>query len=710
MSDLHAAQDPQLFPDLAPAVAQGRGRIRPRARLLRTIGAELISSEVVAVIELVRNSYDADATTVEIAFNAPEDPDRATLEIRDDGHGMSREVLLGPWLEPATDFKSGDGDGGTGGERSPQGRRRLGSKGVGRFAAQRLGSHLELRTRAEGSSTELLARFDWRSLERDQYLDQVTIPWREGPAEHVAPQGTNLVISRLRDLWTPERFERLRLGLSRLVSPTMKEAFGIRMVINGASEEIKTALDANKAMYSIAGTVGEDGGCTIHYTDMNGVTETWDRTVFWPRDRAQQCGKFSFRINAWDLDREPLKLFLTRTESKLGLRDFRRLIRDHSGISLYRDGFRILPYGEPDNDWLRLDHRRVNNPTMRLSNNQILGAIQLSADINPNLKDQTNREGLVTNEAYNHLTAVVVELLGYLETRRFASRRAMDIDWQRRSSALPDLHDDTNTGQIDALITKLAGNTTDTTSHARELRTQIRDFRESSADAVRHYAGLAAAGQMSGLVFRQLAHPMRQMESDLSLVANDLAAGGLDNEDLQDLKASVKSALQHLKTMQKRIQTLDPLAIGGRGRRVSRHQSNQLLLAVIEPFQDEFNRLGVALDFRGDVAAEVRTNREVVQQVVANLVENAMWFAAQGEASTPAVIVEVTPAGFRISDNGPEIPKDNRAVIFEPHFTTRDGHHGLGLTLVRDLLKTIGGKIRLKSPQPVTFEVVLDKG
>src|SRR5438093_2730357 len=88
----------------AEIISFGRGRFRPRARLIRTIGAELISSEIVAVLELVRNSYDADARLVQIRFNAPHLPEQASLQILDDGHGMSREVLLGPWLEPATDF------------------------------------------------------------------------------------------------------------------------------------------------------------------------------------------------------------------------------------------------------------------------------------------------------------------------------------------------------------------------------------------------------------------------------------------------------------------------------------------------------------------------------------------------------------------------------------------------------------------------------
>ncbi|MCB9672957.1 MAG: sensor histidine kinase [Alphaproteobacteria bacterium] len=709
MAELHAEPSPSLFPDMSTTIAEGKGRIRPRARLLKTIGAELISSEVVAVIELVRNSYDADATEVELVFERPETPSLATLEIRDNGHGMSREVLLGPWLEPATDWKSGKHDAPTSGEHSPAGRRRLGSKGVGRFAAQRLGSHLELRTRPTQSESELIALFDWTALERDQYLDQVRIPWREATAEHVDAHGTHLCISRLRDPWTPERFDKLKLGLSRLVSPTMREDFRITVVINGASDEVRPALDAEKAMYAVEGEVAPDGRCTIAYTDINGASETWERTVVWPPEVAAQCGPFRFRINAWDLDREPLQMFLKKTGSKLGLRDFRTIIRDHSGVSLYRDGFRILPYGEPDNDWLRLDRRRVNNPTMRLSNNQILGTIQLSADLNPELKDQTNREGLVTNDAYRHLQEVVLELLGYLEMRRFNARRAMDIDWQRRSSSLPELDTDAAHDQIETLIEgiqKSSGGASETRK-VEALKQAVTDFRDSTADAVRHYASLAAVGQMSGLVFRQLRHPVRQIRSDLDLVREDLRSGVQDPEDLQDLLESVERSLRRLTEMEARMEKLDPLAVGRRGRRVSSLNLAEVLVEVIEPWLEEYDRHGVMLELKVAHKRTVRSNREVIHQVVSNLLDNALWAATQGETKTPRVTVELTADGFSVVDSGPGVPEGVGGAVFEPHFSTREDGHGLGLTLTRDLLKTVGGRIELTSSKPATFAVTL---
>ena len=699
--------DPSSFDSMPAPISEGTGRFRPRTGLLRTIGSELISSEVVAVIELVRNCYDADATEVDLVFVAPEDPQNATLAIRDNGHGMSKEILLGPWLEPATDHKSGRGKGANGGERSPMGRRRLGSKGVGRFATQRLGSVLEVRTRTHDSAHELIARFDWSDLEKNAYLDEVRIPWREGDPVHIEGHGTDLHISQLRDRWTPDRFDRLRLGLSRLVSPEAKADFAIRIVINGAAEDIEPAIDVDAAMYAIRGTIDGSGHARIEYSDINGDHEVWDRTVFWPGDPQQQCGPFAFRINAWDLDRGPLDLFLESTSSKLGVRDFRRLIRDHSGVSLYRDGFRILPYGEAGNDWLRLDSRRVNNPTLRLSNNQVLGSIHLTADGNPELKDQTNREGLVSNEAYGHLVDVVRELLGYLEIRRFAARRAMDVDWTRGVSSLPRLHDDGTDSQISRLIGRLAEGDADRTDAASALREHIQSFRESTADAVRYYAGLATAGQMSGLVIRQLEHPIRQVKSELSLAVADLVGGQLTHDELDDVQAYVQGALNQMEAIEQRLRTLDPLAIGKRGRRAAVHKLHDLVSEVLEPFEPEANRLGVALEVRGDVSTEVRTNRDVAQQVLALLLDNAIWFAAQGKVRSPAVVVRLTDSGFSVSDTGPGIARDHRTSVFEPHFTTRDDAHGLGLTLARDLLKTVGGRLRLSSARKTTFVVEL---
>ena len=137
---------------------------------MKTLGSELISNDAVAVIELVKNSYDAEANRVLIKFVGPLLPGKGRIEIFDDGFGMTLDVVRGTWMEPATPSKRQNTSSGS------KGRRVLGEKGIGRFATMRLASELELVTRARGSDQEIYGIFDWTQFEDDQkYLDEVLI-------------------------------------------------------------------------------------------------------------------------------------------------------------------------------------------------------------------------------------------------------------------------------------------------------------------------------------------------------------------------------------------------------------------------------------------------------------------------------------------------------------------------------------------------------
>lgn len=688
----------------ANVVDSGVGRIRPRARLLRTIGAELISSEIVAILELVRNCFDADASKVWISFQSPERPDETELTIRDNGHGMTRQVLLGPWLEPATDYKSGRKDG-LGGERSPKGRRRLGSKGVGRFAAQRLGKHLEVVTRATNQPNELRALFDWERLDRaDKYIDELTIPWTEEVSETGVWAGTALQIRQLHDRWDLDRFEKLKLALSRLVGPGLEEdEFRIELSINGSAEEIQPAMDAITAMYSVAGRVDGDGVAHMEYTDAHGSREEWERRVHWP-EHGDTCGPFEFRINAWDLDREALGSFLEATESRLGLRDFRRLVRDHAGVSLYRDGFRILPYGEPGNDWLQLDRRRVNNPTVRLSTNQTLGWLKLSADTNPLLKDQTNREGLVTNEAYGHLRAVVRDLLSYLEARRFKARRAAGFGPKRDIRALPAVNEGISS-HVEAALSKLEAHDGDASGAMGELREAIVAQQEAASDAIRQYAGLAASGQLAGLVFAQVLHPLRQMETELVNIRNELQSYGEVQPLVGDLGASLNKIELLISEVRARAQKADPLASVRTGRRSLRFDLGKLVYEVMGVFSPQFAQHNIVPEYDPSEVSAI-ADPTVVGQVLAILVDNAVYWLSRSDDSPRLLRITCAANKLVVSNNGPAIDESIVDQIFEAHFTTRPDQPGLGLTLARDLAHSVGARLRLAgTARPVRFEL-----
>jgi len=334
----------------------------------------------------------------------------------------------------------------------------------------------------------------------------------------------------------------------------------------------------------------------MHYQDISMEDlEEWHRQVTWP-SHGLVVGPFSFCVNAWDLDRPALTRYLEQVDSPLGLRDFRRTIRDHSGMSLYRDGFRILPYGEPDNDWLRLDRRRVNNPTVRLSNNQLLGWIQLSAEANPELRDQTNREGLVTNDAYHHLQATVLDLLSYLENRRFGSRRKLEHDFEKglekpdSASWLPGM----DAQSAAAVSTPLPALQKSTGQEAKR--------RSQMVESARALDELAADGILKGAAYLELNHVVEQLRTELELASMGRGELLKATDDEGILSTALERCREALGSADDALAAIRPPSeAGGLGK-----QSTTSLADLVRHAIQLFDRLFTELDVVAEVTIDGR--------------------------------------------------------------------------------------------------------
>ena len=193
---------------MKPALRKGASKLRPRANIIRMLGDELISSDAVAVAELVKNAYDADATEVTVRFTGDIENREGEIEIVDNGHGMSLDTVLSAWMEPATNVKKKI-------KKTAGGRRVLGEKGTGRFAAARLGSSLKMITRQMEFPNETIVSFEWDSFGSDGYLDEIECNWQERRPRAIEDHGTLLRLSELRDAWTEEELKDLRNALSR---------------------------------------------------------------------------------------------------------------------------------------------------------------------------------------------------------------------------------------------------------------------------------------------------------------------------------------------------------------------------------------------------------------------------------------------------------------------------------------------------------------
>jgi len=199
---------------------------KPRARIIKTIGEELISNDNVAVIELVKNCYDADSPIVDITFSGEIEvkkegkkitkylkKENASLIIYDEGKGMDFPTITSAWMEPATNFKKKS-------ENQNQNRKFTGEKGIGRFASAKLASKLELITKQVNSDKEIVINFNWDDFsDEEKYLDKIKVNWEIREAVEIKRSGTILKLRNLNNDWDEDKIRELRVTLSRLLNP-----------------------------------------------------------------------------------------------------------------------------------------------------------------------------------------------------------------------------------------------------------------------------------------------------------------------------------------------------------------------------------------------------------------------------------------------------------------------------------------------------------
>jgi signal transduction histidine kinase len=590
---------------------------------------------------------------------------------------MDLDTLLGQWMEPAATTKAGA-------ERrvTARGRRVLGEKGVGRFAADKLARYLELVSRCPGSPDEVRAVIDWHLFEDERLmLDEVRNRWEVRPARLISRHGTTLRLSGLRSVWSERMFRRLSLRLGRLLSPFReKDPFTIRIESDEfpaySGEQRFDILE--KAPYRIEACFDGRQTITLKTNRTGAVAQRWNG------QGELTCGPVRVRLFVFDLEGEALARIGPRME-------VRAWLRESTGVSVYRDGFRVWPYGEPHDDWLRLDQRRVNNPVEHLSNNQVIGFIDIGRDSNPDLKDQTNREGLMHNPAFEDLRRLVYFVLQAVE----AERQAIRHPTRRNPTVLPAARSESRSiaEEIGALASRLDG------EHCRALRQLQRRLEEEAGreqarqqELIEGYAGLAAIGQMAAGLLQVIPQEMRGMESEMDRLRAVLARKQMpDARDAMDaLAGSLASLGEYHRLM---------LAASGtteRRRAIDIVAEARSYHEFARPLLDAAG-VEMRIDAPADEVLRVEMRPETFYCVLQILTANALdWL--RGVAS-PLIQVRVSAheMGCQIifKDNGPGVAMEIAPYIFEPLFSRKEGGRGMGLTIARQLITAHGGSIGL---------------
>ena len=446
-------------------IADQKLAFRPRARIIRTIGDQLISGPEAAVIELVKNAYDADASFVSIKFVPPLLVGKGRIVVEDDGHGMTLSDIQEKWMEPATASKVGS--------RVSQGRRRqmMGSKGIGRFAAAKLGGRMALNSVSDrtGMRTEvLIPDLDWSIFDGDTYLSDISIDYLTQETSH--PTGTTIEVSELVEEWTETKLARLYLELRRLISPLQQseqDSFSIYLDLSACTKATagfdgaslfgsKADPDARDSAtkdlapyqvepfpiltssdYEISGHF-DVAGC-FHGTMQirrAGTSPHAIELVLPLRDEEQPCGEVKVQLFVFDREAAVVRDAIKNAGlGSVSAAEARQILDSVAGIAIYRDGFRVRPYGDPENDWLTLDRRRVQNPSLRIGHNQIAGYVTVQDQETSGLVERSSREGFEQNAAFRRLHRLITDLLSErVEPRRQKFRDDAGIARRKRTT------------------------------------------------------------------------------------------------------------------------------------------------------------------------------------------------------------------------------------------------------------------------------------
>ena len=404
------------------------------------LGSESIKDHTTAVLELVKNSYDADAkkVIVELEF----DHDQSFIRIADNGIGMTEEEIIKNWLRIGYSEKREK-------KKTKLRRRKTGEKGIGRLSADRLGSKIKLLSKTKKTKTVGLS-INWDDF-KSKGRDLMLIPFKRITNGSIdlpsSTQGTEIIIESLRNEWTSKDVERLYEELSLLTSPfKIVKNFSISLKTNLNSSLNGIIKHKDHLNPEVEINVFYDGvSDSIQYTlkDKYKFSKGKEESILWNQLATKETGKKS-KIR--DFKNFPVSenipscgpvifslMFYPRDKAMVqgtgfSLEQLKEYLSHNGGIKIYRDDISVKPYGfsgKDGEDWLNLGERQGQNPAgigredWMVKNNQILGAVYINRDENPKLQDSAAREGLIHNEAYYDLRGLVLAGIRLLELHRF---------------------------------------------------------------------------------------------------------------------------------------------------------------------------------------------------------------------------------------------------------------------------------------------------
>jgi len=812
-------------------------QFKTNSRHISQLGRELVTDFVTALVELIKNSYDADAYGVKIILDKPNTP-QSRIVLIDTGTGMTQTDFENKWMVIGTNNKITK-------PYTENGRKKAGKKGIGRFSVERLAEKVQifsfpdlespyrvdinwngfedinvsallqridiLKDHEESTAAKFICNqldyfmvtdkisqddkdsvkslFRTEHFEYPMFYDKKTLQTLE---EQIIPiiskyedvelligdvssslytidiqdesvpfkmiqelyhkydlpnpqTGMILVMEGLRDEWKQKDIDKLQKELRLLVAPDFIESDPFKIELVAPAFKVEDIVLVNEILdlrYAKIDAAIYDKGkkSRISYVDKDGKIDNIEKTYNTPL----LCGDINAEIHYFIRDSKNL----SDAASGYNFRFAQRILDTYCGIKIYRDNFRVKPYGDVGNDWLLLDQRKVKDTHGYLvGNNQVIGIVKIGDKANPLLIDATNREGIIENEAYSQLTDFLVACTNLISDVRREAYLAEQEAIQKLSSEREKI--DSQFEKLkeqykdDAFVSQMQTVTKDSELSEKKLSQLLQTYIENSekkkqdiekiqSDYNRHYSdtqkayqtkiefqeselnlykNLASLGMLTGSFGHETSDIVSRIQTSLLLVKLYLDEG----KDINEIKKVLEIASGDFS----RIYAYSNLIVNFLRKRKRESainiNINNALNEVCGFYQTIVNSFGIDLKFDCDNTIVYGMKQIDFESIVINMITNSFEQVKGREKRKISIAVKQSISHIILcfEDSGAGVPEGKEKDIFRPFETSKENGIGLGLNIIKDIVEKYQGEISVgysDSLHGARFIVTLPKG
>ena len=670
-------------------------------RILSHFGEDLIKNESIALLELVKNSYDACAKKCTINF-VVEDNKLSKITILDDGFGMSKETIENVYLTIGTDFKFKNI------QPNVCGRIPLGEKGIGRLGIHKLGNKIRLHTKAKNSN-QITLLIDWNELNDAKKIDdfQIDIIDKEIADVFGDETGTLIVIEDLKTNWDRRELREVFRNLNSLNSPFSETNESFKVVVESNAnlfEGLPSFEDIRESALYFGHCRMEGNKITAFQYDfkpwqtLDKVDRGREKTFFELSEREKiivdnndyeidliknEIGSIEFDLMIFELDSQ---IFSYVNSEKKSTKDY---LRENGGVRVYRDGVRVYNYGEKDTDWLGLDLRRINRFGGNVSNNMIIGSVKIKRAESFGLREKSNREGFIENESYINLVSAVDYALSLFVRERNVDKNVLTTLYKKHKVIEPVLSDLNEVIEYVREEVKDIDTKNEILKYLLRINSQYIEVKEILIKSANAGLNLSVVIHEIEKLISQLTGSIQRNEKDKSVNISLML-----EKIIKGYSAMIKKSDIKFTPLSKIVQ----IALENYEFRFSDHK-----IDVISNLKD--NNLSAFLAEAESIS------------VLTNLLDNAIYWLTYARKEDRKLSIFITDQikiegkeynSIVISDNGPgfNIPPD---VAVKP-FMTGKPHNigsGLGLHVGTEMMKGMKGQLMFLDKYDIKFPTIV---